>query len=460
MSFLGTSRGPVARAATLGLAVVLIACSSDRPSAPEVLGSLKIVSGGTQSGTSGAPLPDPIVITILGKSGEPVIGVPVKWNANDGGTIDPLISVTDSTGHAAAQWTLGTTGGVHMATASATGYPALTITALTPRISPLPSDDIRVLRLSTYDGSDQTVHPDYARLPATWPRPLRDYLAITPYPNANFALENPSLYESSDLVTWTPPDGMQNPIVRPANGYLSDPDIVFDPARNELYMYYREVVDDNAIYLTRSANAGAWTDPVVVARARNHDIVSPSVVRRADNEWSMYSVNSGFGCGAETASLELRRSSDGVRWSGPQRVSLSPADLYPWHVDVQWIPELDEYWALFNAKPAFSCTTTELYLATSKDGVHFNAYRNPVLSAGAIPEFADIVYRATFAYDRNNDAVTFWYSGARFDGSAFVWSSAVQQRNRLDVIEAASEQNGDRPTSLRSAPRAQLTDPP
>jgi hypothetical protein len=462
MKLLSTGRaGRYGIPALLAVLTAFAGCGSDRTSAPRLLGSIHITSGEAQHGTPGARLPDPIVITIRSDSGHPVPGVAVQWIADDGGAIEMRYPVTDSLGRAIARWTLGANGGIHTATARANGYAPLTVTAVTPRLSPLPSDDIHVLGLSTYDGSNETVHPDYALLPSTWPRELRDYLAITPYPNADITYENPSLYESSDLVGWTPPDGMSNPIVpAPLGGHLSDPDIVFDPDRNELMLYYREVVNDNAIYVVRSPNAVIWSAPTLVARGGNHSIVSPSIVRRSEREWMMWSVNAGIGCGAESASLELRRSTDGLQWSGPVGTSLSPRGMYPWHVDVQWIEELGEYWALFNAKPAFSCTTTRLYLATSRDGVRWTTLPTPILEAGAIPEFAHIVYRATFSYDRHNDAVTFWYSGARYNGSAFVWSSAVQQRNRLDVLSHASEPRIARSAAAATQAVPPLIDPP
>jgi hypothetical protein len=444
----------------LFLAVVVSGCVFDRTSAPTPQGAIEVVSGASQQGLPGAPLPEPLIVSVVDAAGVPVPNVRVSWKATDGGVIDPAIEFTGEEGRAGAHWTLGPGGGGRMATATVDGFPSVDFFATAPRTGPLPSDDIRVLGISTYDGSNETAHPDYAHVSADWSAETRDYLAITPYPNANIEFENPSVFASNDLVNWVPPPGTTNPVISPPPGaYLSDPDIVFDPDKSELLLYYREVKNDNSIYMMRSPNAGLWTDPVLVARARNHDIVSPSVVRRDSNHWMMWSVNTNIGCGAETTTLELRRSADGVNWTRPQRVSMSPGSLHPWHVDVQWIGELNEYWALFNAKPAFSCTTSELYLATSNDGVTWTTYPNPILSRGAIPEFADIVYRATFAYDRSNDAVTFWYSGARFDGSRFVWSSAVQQRNRIDVVREASDPVTRFTADLRVGV-PQLTDPP
>src|SRR4051812_43260793 len=101
-------------------------------------------------------------------------------------------------------------------------------------------DVISPLSLVTYDGSGQTVHPDVVSVPADWIG-TRRYLAITPYPAGDGSKENPSIFGGDDIDVWRAPAGLTNPVVRPAGGYLSDPDIVYEPQRRELWMYYREV---------------------------------------------------------------------------------------------------------------------------------------------------------------------------------------------------------------------------
>jgi hypothetical protein len=49
-----------------------------------------------------------------------------------------------------------------------------------------------------------------------------------------------------------------------------------------------------------------------------------------------------------------------------------------------------------------------------------------VLIREAIPEFRDIVYRASLLYDAKADAVTLWYSGARYDGARYTWRIATE----------------------------------
>jgi hypothetical protein len=296
---------------------------------------------------------------------------------------------------------------------------------------------VRHLRLATFDGSGQLVHPDVARVPRGW-APARRFLAITPYPGGDVARELPSVYSSGDPSEWVAPSGVTNPIVKPWKGYLSDPDLVFEPQRKELWMYYRHVSRRNTVFLTVSPDGSHWSKPVRLVSAPNHELVSPAIVRVDQGNWHMWSVNAGgAGCSSTTTTVDHRTSTDGLHWSAPEKVRVSgPDELTPWHIDVLWVPEQREFWALYNEKDAGSCATRALRLATSPDGITWTARRTPVLRAGVNAEFRDIVYRSTLEYDARTDMVTLWYSGARGDNEGgWTWSAAVERRSRLGLFE-------------------------
>lgn len=432
---LSLGRGALARTRTwrvtaVVLTLVCFACH-DAPITVPARGHIAIASGNAQRGAPGEPLGQPLVAVVRNQMGAPMPGVRVTWHADDGGGIAPAEGVTDEAGSVSATWTLGADPAPHRARAVADGYDAVEFTASTA--DQLPLDIIQPLTLQTYDGSGQTVHPDFVATSPEWAHG-GPYLFITPYPNGNANFENPSLYQSDDLVAWSAPAGVANPIVPQHEGYNSDPDAVFVPERNELWLYYRQVTSENLIRLTTSADGVHWSTPTTVAHAPNHEIISPSVVRRAPDEWLMWAVNGNVGCSGATASVELRRSTNGTDWSAPEPVSLSQPGVYPWHIDVQWIASRGEFWALFNGKTAGSCTTGAVYLATSRDGVQWTTFPSPVLARGALPELRDVVYRSTLSYDPASDAVTIWYSGARYNGSQYIWRSAVQRRLRTDLF--------------------------
>lgn len=417
------------------LASAVVGCGADQPTAavgPPA--ALQRVSGDGQTARPGDALERPLVARLVDSEGHPVRRADVRWSAT-AGEVSPAVSTTNANGEARATWRLGTTPGPQRATARAEGLDPVEFVAFV-EASELPDRiALRAISLSTYDGSDQVVHPD-AVLPPFAGLDDRARLVITPYPWGNANFENPSMFEGNGRDAWHVAAGATNPVVRPGGGYLSDPDILWLEDRREFWLYYRQVTDENRILVVRSPDGVHWGAPQVVVHAPNHTAVSPTVVRRSANDWLMWTVDSGaIGCGSSRTSVELRRSSDGITWSAPSTVALSQAGVFPWHLDVQWIPALREYWALFNGKVAGSCTTDALYLATSNDGVTWRTFRSPVLSRGAIPEFADIVYRATFAYEPDRDAVSLWHSGARFTSRGYEWRAAYERRRRTDLLD-------------------------
>lgn len=295
---------------------------------------------------------------------------------------------------------------------------------------------VQAFSVRTYDGSGQAVHPDFVTPVNPWSHRPR-YLALTPYPNGDTKFENPVLYSGADGMNWTVAKGTPNPLVYPKNGYLSDPDVVYANARNALFLYYRQASDSDYIHLIRSQNGRDWEPPIRIIAGPSFGVLSPSVVRRAKDDWLMWTVRADGGCRGPGAAVELRRSNDGIAWSPPEPVQMDLRGYSPWHIDVQWIPSLQEYWALVPVKTFGTCATRQLYLAVSKDAVNWTSAPQPAARAGEIAEFRDVVYRSTFAYDKSTDAVTIWLSGARMVGDWFVWSTAAVRRARAELFSPA-----------------------
>jgi len=404
---------------------------------PMVPVKIVVASGDGQAAQVGTELLEPIAVTVLDAEGSPVAGAGVEWEGEDDDRLVPLAGATDAKGVARARWRLGTMEGRRMARARLPGLPAAVFTAVARAAEDpegLPVGEIVPLAFTTYDGSGQVVHPDYAVTPAgAFGQPL--HLAITPYPFGNAAFENPSFFEGGSPDHWALPTGAPNPVVLPDVGYLSDPDLVYVPETGELRLYYRQVTTSNIVQLVRTQDGILWSAPVEVARAANHRLISPSVVRRGADDWWMFAVNAGsIGCAATSTTVEVRRSTDGLTWGQPATAALVQPGLWPWHIDVQWIAERNEFWAVYNVKTEGSCTTPAVYIASSADGVSWDVAPGAVMVKGTARELQDIVYRTTFAYDPGADAVTFWYSGARFADGQYHWGAAVQRRQRQELF--------------------------
>lgn len=415
--------------------MVLACACSDSVSRPAPPPTLSIASGDVQSALAQTELPQYIVVLLRDGGQRPIAGAAVRWTPAEGArdVIVPLDMATNSEGRARARWQLDTTVGAHTLTVTVSSGATAHARAYA---SVRPFSAVSPLALETYDGSGEAVHPDFVRLPPSWSGdPFR--LVATPYPGGDQSFENPSFFTGSTGASWLVPAGTRNPLESPLSGYYSDPDVLYDPDANELRIYYRRVKDENEIWLIRSANGVQWSAPVLTMHAPNHAIVSPSVVRRAEGDWLMWSVNAGVqGCNGESTVVELRHSTDGVSWSDPAATDLADRDGFAWHIDVEWIPSREEYWAVYPVKQSGSCLTDRLRLATSADGVHWRSYPSPLLVKGADDQMRDIIYRSSIDFDATTGMVSLWYSGASFAGesSRYRWHLAYERMTMLALF--------------------------
>ena len=400
---------------------------------------MRIEGGDGQEGDPGSWLPLMLEVKILDARGRPVSNRRVTWEGAENGHVEGVTTTTDGDGRATARFQLGEAPGPAAATARVDGMPPVRFTLRVKGAEPepgIPYDVFHLLDLVTYAGSGETVHPDVALTPGFG---FQQLMAITPYPGGDAGYENPSVFDGRSARQWLVPAGLRNPVALPLQGgHLSDPDLVVVPESGELYLYYRAADGNNRILLTRSRNGMQWTAPQEILAVPNHRLISPAVVRRGPGDWWMWSIDGGSaGCSARQGWLEVRRSMDGFNWLQAERLDLAHDGLFPWHVDVQWIPSRAEFWAVYNAKHPGSCTTPALFLARSPDGRQWTPTGAPLLTKGVIPELRDIVYRATFRYDPANDDLWLWVSGARLGaGSRYTWRTALQRRRAGEVLNA------------------------
>ncbi|MGH7523617.1 MAG: hypothetical protein ACREK8_04860 [Gemmatimonadales bacterium] len=432
-----------------------LACQPDGPSiappppANRAAARITITAGDGQQADPLDDLPDPVTFVVVDSSAQPVAGVRVQFTTPlGGGTVDSAFQLTDSAGTVQVVWTMGPAGGQQTLQATVSSRVSATANATTCDPSDCYPKEILsntlagagLLTLDTYEGSGQAVHPSIVRAHG---RATGFWLAITPYPGGNSSYENPSIFRSMDASTWLAPTGVDNPIVHPdPTGYLSDPSIVVG-SDQRLWMYYRDVVDNqNVILVTRSRNGRSWDAPMTVVTRPSHEVVSPSVVRVAPHAaWQMWSVNSGpIGCSAAVTTVERRTSPDGLNWDDPLTVDLVQPGQSIWHIDVQWIPARQEYWALYNTYPlGASCATNALYLARSPDGVRWTVYPSPIARAGLIDAFAQIVYKSTFMVDPKATKVTLWLSGASYKFNVgYDWRTAAVAISVNDLLDIAA----------------------
>ena len=398
-----------------------------------------MISGTGQSAATGDSLTFPISLRLTDASGAPLQGKRVAWSGRNGAPDDDTTR-TDAAGVTSVRFVLGEVPGTASLVARFPARPdsMLFDFVVTPDTSGYPTisfDPFQTLDLKTYDGFNQTVHPDFVATPGMGP--LQRFLVITPYPRGDQNLENPSIYTGAGSRRWRAPTGLRNPMIAPpASGYLSDPDIVYDPDAKELWLYYRLVNGSNEIFLVRSRDGVKWSAPSLTVAAPRDELVSPTVVRRSATDWLMWAVDAGsLGCGSSTTRLVLRHSTDGMHWGPAEGVILSDGAPMPWHLDVQWIASREEYWAFYSAKPAGSCGTPALMFASSRDGKSWTVRDEPVVVRGMNSSIADIVYRATFRYDPASDDLSLWISGASAADGGYIWATVFEKLKAAPLLE-------------------------
>jgi hypothetical protein len=273
----------------------------------------------------------------------------------------------------------------------------------------------------------------------------------TPYRNSDSGYENPALLASSNDTTWDTPAEIKNPIV-PYPGfekYNSDPDHAFDPVTGRMVQVYRVVADSfNKIMIMSTGNAKQWTPATIAFKERNHDAVSPSLIIERDRQAKIWYVRTGpDGCNSTSSSVQLRVAMPDTNsryersdWSAPVSVSLGIPGFVTWHLDIASLPNNAGYVALIVAyAKGLTCGTSELWLATSPDGIAWKSYPMPVLWRTmklAKKRAISTWYRGTLRYDAVTDSLHLWPSA--LSGSTWtVYHTAVKLSELLGLLQAS-----------------------
>lgn len=315
--------------------------------------------------------------------------------------------------------------------------------------------------------SPDAVHPDIA-CPSEW-NGSHCWLLYTPYKNSDPSYENPAFLLAGNDSTWVTPPEVRNPIISfPGLGkYNSDPDHAFDPVSGRLVQVYRVVTaTSNDIMVMSTATAKQWSQPVVAFSEPKHDAVSPALVIKPNRLARMWYVRSGAsGCQTVASTVRLRTAQlslldyfENAKWSDPVAVGMSIPGYVIWHIDVEDLPR-GGYLAFIAAYPVgTSCSNSDLWLATSADGLTWRSFAIPVLWRGmgiARRRSISTWYRGTVRYDARGDTLHLWPSAL----SGTIWSVyhvAVPLQKTLQLLEAAQPSDM---SNLRKVPPRPTTIP-
>lgn len=285
----------------------------------------------------------------------------------------------------------------------------------------------------TYDGSGESVHPDVLYFPLGW-NGYRYWMAMTPYPNGDDTVENPSILASHDGNTWVVPAGLTNPIAAPDFvGYYPDPELTYDPETGRVYCIWIGRMTEAA---TPSVLASYSTDGVTWAPkyelfAVEANEVSPSAAIIGGEVWVWTPQKTDAG----PHKLWLRKGTtlDGSgTWAASECTFPTPDGLGLWHIDVA------DFGGQFIAVAAFcarnlSGTNARLHAMTSADGATWSVSAQPIIAPTAGAWDGDLVYRACIVprSDLPGSIGDIWYSARAVSAGTAVWHIG---RTRLEVM--------------------------
>jgi hypothetical protein len=192
------------------------------------------------------------------------------------------------------------------------------------------------LTTPTYDASGEVVHPAVLDLGvATW-NGYRYWMAITPYPNANASLENPSILASNDKTTWEVPAGLTNPIYAcPSGGYNADPCLVFEGVTLYCIWLTGHADASKHFYESHSTDGITWsTATSILDQTTGHSWFSPAIIWDG-TQYRMFTVDATLSP-TTPFPIEMRTCATLTgTWSAPVVVNMpSSATAGIWHFDI------------------------------------------------------------------------------------------------------------------------------
>lgn len=295
----------------------------------------------------------------------------------------------------------------------------------------------------------QVTHPDVVKVEEGFGG-HQYWMFYTPNVMKTSQFENPYIVYSDDGVNWEEPVGEDGDTVNPivarvtgpteADSHNCDTDLVYDSKNKRMLAYWNWSVDTGAadcqVRMMASYDGIHWGAPtdtagevkkgeyVIVVRDQKtkYNLLSPTVTYDSYKDMYFMYYNNAGNVGyynGQNNKVQVRWSEDGIHWSEEVRdvKNFLGEDAYgeqlaPWHQDVQYIPEKNEYWALSQCFSGNSPDNSVLYMTRSKDGLNWQQVGNqPVLEPNNAPFWNDFqIYRSTFTYNAETDQMDIWYS--------------------------------------------------
>ena len=255
-----------------------------------------------------------------------------------------------------------------------------------------------ILNITTYDGGNQSVHPDIYYNSTGW-NGWKYWMVYTPYPNSNSSFENPSIAVSNDSVNWTTPDGLVNPIspLDSRTYFQSDPDILME--NGTMYIFYRaQLINGNGeLRILNSSDGISWSNYSIVSVQNTSSLISPMIVYHNNLYHMWYGDLAIFGATNTSGYIRYLNTSDKYSWDIKKAkiVNIDFYDKMAWHGNVNYIQEYNQYWMVFTE----SSSGARMFFANSSDGVDWQLGEMPLLRGNTSVWDGGSLYRPSFLFN-------------------------------------------------------------
>lgn len=185
------------------------------------------------------------------------------------------------------------------------------------------------LDIETYAGGEnQPMHPKVLYFENKW-NGYKYWMAYTPLPNEDN--ENPCIAVSNDMINWTVPSGLENPLAwKPSTGgYNSDTHLVYVSKTDTLECWYRRIytgVQKEEFFRRTSKDGVIWTteESCFMSEGSITQNLSPAIIFE-ENKYKMWTF-------ASSPTFRYYESENGKDWTKIKDITLNGGNW--WHGDV------------------------------------------------------------------------------------------------------------------------------
>ena len=213
--------------------------------------------------------------------------------------------------------------------------------------------------------------------------------------------------------------------------------MVYNPDLDRLELYYIEEHgwSPGTAYLDRKTSTDGilWTTPETLFGLPGNGIQVPGIkyVNGVAHMWYIENLPPFPGI----TYVWYRNSTDnGITWSAAQSVTLSTTTWGAHHLDIEYIPEVNEFWMALLAFEKSNTINKKVFFANSTNKLYWNVNTGFELTKPDQPWKSSGIYRSSLLYDISRSTIQVWDSGQ----TSNVWSIGYTEKTYSIVTSPPS----------------------